>query len=789
MTNGHRWHFFRAGGFDQVKLERGVDFASLDQLDQKLWVALACPTRGIEFDTKTLDLIDTDKDGRIRAPEIIAAAKWAASCLKNPDDLLKSSPVLPLSAINDATPDGKQLLSSAREILSDLGKQDATEITTEDTADTAKILSQTNFNGDGIIPLDAAVDDATKAVITDIINCLGSKADRGGKAGINQAKLDQFFTDAQAYADWWKKAEGDGSVLPLRDATPAAAATLKVVQAKIDDYFARCRLAAFDARSLGALNREEKEYLVLGAKDLTTASAEIASFPLARIGADVPLPLHSGVNPAWSDALTQFQVEVVKPLIGDKISLTEADWAAVVGKFTAYDAWAAGKAGAAVEKLGIKRVREILSSKAKDAIGALIAKDKALEPEFNSIAAVDRLAHYYRDLYKLLVNFVSFRDFYGHRAKAVFQAGTLYLDQRSCELCIRVEDIAKHGLMAALSGVYLAYCECTRKSTGEKMTIAAAFTNGDSDNLMVGRNGLFYDRAGADWDATIVKLIDNPISLRQAFWSPYKKLVRMIEEQVAKRAAVADAAANTKLAQTAEQTASAEKATTAAATQQAKKFDVGTVAALGVAFGSLATAFGLIFAKVADIAPWKVGFLVLAVILVISLPSVIIAALKLRKRNLGPLLDANGWAVNARAKINIPFGASLTSVARLPDGAQRDLTDPFAESHAGRNRAIMLVVVLAVLGSIWYFGCVTKYLPQGLQDMIPKSGYVQRKEHRESAAAVTLAPAPATPPVPSYSWTINGSSNPSSTPAPAPAPTAPPPAPATPASTPAPATP
>ncbi|MGO9246507.1 MAG: hypothetical protein ACLQDC_17265 [Verrucomicrobiia bacterium] len=630
----------------------------------------------------------------------------------------------------------------------DLGKKSATEITVEDTADTTKIFSQTNFNGDGVVPIDAASDDATKAVITDIINCLGAETDRSGKPGINQAKLDQFFADAAAYSDWWKKAEGDVTVLPLGDATPAAATTLKAVKVKIDDYFARCRLAAFDARSLGALNREEKEYLALGAKDLTTGSAEVAGFPLSRIEADRPLPLKAGVNPAWAGALAQFHTNVVKPLIGDKAALTEADWAVVLSKFAGYDAWAASKAGASVEKLAIKRVREILSGKAKDTISALIARDKALEPEFNSISAVDRLTRYYRDLYKLLVNFVSFRDFYGRQAKAVFQAGTLYLDQRSCELCVRVEDIAKHSLMAALSGSYLAYCECTRKSTGETMTIAAAFTDGDSDNLMVGRNGIFYDRAGRDWDATIVKLIDNPISLRQAFWSPYKKLVRMIEEQVAKRAAVADAATNTQLAQTAEQTANAEKATTAAAAQQAKRFDVGTVAALGVALGSLATASGLIFAKLADIAPWKMLFILLAVILVISLPAVIIAALKLRKRNLGPILDANGWAVNAKAKINIPFGASLTGVAALPPGAQRDLTDPFAESHAGRNKLIVALVLLGVLGSMWYFGCVLNYLPQGLQDALPKSGYVLRKEKREAdtkaraAAAATPAPTP-----------------------------------------------
>src|SRR5665213_118299 len=128
MAANHTWKFFRAGGFAQVKLESGADLASLDQLDQKLWVALACPARGLEFDNRTLDLIDTDKDGRIRAPELIAAAKWATGLLKNPDDLLKGSPSLPLAAINEATPDGKQILASARQILVNLGKADAAAI-------------------------------------------------------------------------------------------------------------------------------------------------------------------------------------------------------------------------------------------------------------------------------------------------------------------------------------------------------------------------------------------------------------------------------------------------------------------------------------------------------------------------------------------------------------------------------------------------------------------------------------------------------------------------------------
>lgn len=179
----------------------------------------------------------------------------------------------------------------------------------------------------------------------------------------------------------------------------------------------------------------------------------------------------------------------------------------------------------------------------------------------------------------------------------------------------------------------------------------AAFTNGDSDNLMVGRNGLFYDRKGRDWDATITKIVDNPISIRQAFWSPYKKLVRMIEEMAAKRAAAADAESDKKLAAAASTTVNVDKAK-----PEPKKVDVGTVAAMGVAFGAIGSAFAYFAGLFKGVEFWQLCLAVVGILLLISGPSMIIAWLKLRKRNLGPILDANGWAVNAKAKLNVPFG-------------------------------------------------------------------------------------------------------------------------------------
>jgi hypothetical protein len=696
MAANYIWKFFRAGGFNQVVIGSGADLLNLDQLDQKLWVALACPTTGVEFDQATLALIDTDKDGRVRAPELIAAAKWAGALLKNPDDLLKGSPTLKPAAINDAAPEGKLIASFARQVL---GKSDTGEVTFDEAAAAAQTFAAKPFNGDGIVPADSASDDTTKAVIADIINCLGADTDASGKPGISQAKVDQFFAEAAAYSDWWKKAEGDAAVLPLGVNTEAAAAAVKAVKAKVEDYFARGRLAAFDPRSVNALNRDEKEYAALGAKDLTSNHADIASLPLAQVGATTPLPLAQGINPAWTGAIAALQANALTPLLGAKTVLTEADWNALTGKLAAFDAWNASKTGGSVEKIGLARAREILGTKAKETLTALIAKDKAEEGNSVAVIGLHRLIHYHRDIAKLCRNFVNFADFYGRKDKAIFQAGTLYLDQRSCDLCLTVDDAGRHAAMAGMAGTYLAYCDCVRKGSGEKLSIVAAFTGGDSDNLIVGRNGIFYDRAGRDWDATITKIVDNPISVRQAFWSPYKKLVRLIEERAAKAAADADTQSNANLTAVAN-TPVAPAAASAAPAKSA--FDPSVIALLSLAFGALATAFAgfLTFLGRFNEDQWKLPLVILGIMLLISSPSMAIAWLKLRKRNLGPILDANGWAVNAKAKMNVPFGGALTGVAALPPGATFGAADKYAEKPSAWPK---ILAVAFVIWFIWAF--------------------------------------------------------------------------------------
>src|SRR5260221_2067078 len=255
MTTDHRhtWRFFRAGGFDQVRLDTGRDVAALGELDQKLWVALACPARGLEFDEQTLDLIDADHDGRIRAPDLIAAAQWTALLLKDPEDMTKGSGVLPLDAIDDATEEGRQVLVSARAMLRLLGKEGATELTLDDAAQVDKVYDAAPFNGDGVVPPESAEDDDTRTVIGEIIACLGADPDRSQRPGVAQQRVDQFFAELAAFAAWHAEAEASAEILPLGPPTEAAAESLLALADKLDDYFTRCRLAAFDPRAGAAL--------------------------------------------------------------------------------------------------------------------------------------------------------------------------------------------------------------------------------------------------------------------------------------------------------------------------------------------------------------------------------------------------------------------------------------------------------------------------------------------------------------------------------------------------------
>jgi hypothetical protein len=595
MNTSFKWRFFRAGGFDQVRIDSAAELIAIPSLDQKLWVALSCPTQCIDFDARTLALLDSDGDGHIRASDLIAAIQWVQARLKDPTILTQKLDGVPIDAIRTDDAEGVSIMEAA-------------------------------------LLLRANPEYAQGELLT---------------VAATSAAKDAWL--AQAIRNWEQVGE---DLPPFGKNNSNTYTAFKAVSAKIDDYFLRCQWANFDPQARNALNAHAETSLSASA-NLLTDTTPLNQMPLAQISEKIALPLRNGINPAWSGALETMRTTVLIPLLGEQESLSLQQWQQIKEAFSPYANW--------------------------------LAQQPQKDTAHTGTVQLEKLARLVRDLNAFANNFVAFKDFYTRQGKAIFQTGTLYIDSRSCELCITVSDINKHASLASLSRMCLLYCECVRGS--HKMTIAAAMTAGDSDQLMVGRNGVFYDHSGQDWDATIVKIIDHPISLRQSFWSPYKKLGQMVGSQLQKMAANKALDAEKKLASSATESikiatpASAEKAAPAPAPFDVAKF-AGIFAAIGLAIGAIGTAIASVLTGLFALSWWQIPLVLLAAVLAISCPSVLLAWLKLRHRNLGPLLDANGWAINARACINIPFGTALTHMAQLPPLAERSLTDPYAKPNS-----------------------------------------------------------------------------------------------------------
>ncbi|HSR97033.1 MAG TPA: hypothetical protein VLM79_08295 [Kofleriaceae bacterium] len=735
-----------------MSLRDGADMLALSELDQKLWVALAMPVRGLDIAPETLTLLDHDHDNRIRVQDVLSAVAWAKATFKQPGDLLVRKDEVALSALAD-----EKVVAAARRMLSDLGKPDAKAITVEDSAAVTKAFADTVLNGDGIV-IPASTEDAElRKVIEDAIARVGSVTDRSGKPGIDTALAQAFFTDVDTRAGWL--AEGKAAAVvalgPPGPATGAASEALAAVRAKIEDYFTRCRVAAFDARGATALAGQEPELVALGARMLSESDEQLAQLPLATIAPAARLPLGGtvgSINPAWRARIDAFVRDVVTPILGAREHFTPDDLAAITAALAPHQAWLDRRPATKVNELDEDWIARLAGPDLRKQLDQLIAADSALGDEYAQISAVTKAVHMQRDFGRILRNFVNFSDFYA-RQDGVFQTGTLYLDARALRLCVTVSDAAKHGAQIGASDMFLAYCDLTRQ--GETRQIVAALTNGDVDSVFAGRNGIFYDRAGNDWDATITKVVANPISIRAAFWSPYKKLVKTIEDTVAKRAAASETRSASLMESTGSHIGSVdEKALAEAgapppqptAAPKPTKIDLGTVAAIGVAIGGIGTLVGVLLGNLFGLGKWlPLG--ILALLLMISGPSMLLAWLKLRRRNLGPVLEANGWAINGRTRINVAFGAAMTELPRLPPGSKRSLDDPFADKRTPW-RLYVIILVLAGLFGAWYLSKFDDILPEAWRatSVLGEHAPAYKRPAAPAAAPAPAAPAPAPAP-------------------------------------------
>ena len=677
------WAFSRIGGVDQVVIRNGGDIAKLAELDQKLWAVLSMPTAQPGY-KDILEYLDTDKDGKIRVPDILRTIEELKSRLTSLDLLLEHNDTVSADQLADP-----ELRDSAAQIQ---GKHPSIDLATVD--ETIGTFSARPFNGDGVVVLATAQDEAVKTLIDALAGAGYAAKDASGEIGVDGTALENFMADAGAYKAWLDGADAFAGLFASEEEGRSAVSLFKLIRSPLNDYYKRCRILAM-AGSSSAMGELEALMASVLSRNLPEDADELKRLPAALPDAACVFHLDGALHPSHGASIVAFFALTGKKLT--KVdSVSQAEWEGIASMMDAYATWTDAKPFTGAAALGAQIFEKSFSPEALAMVKALIEQDLGMAGKAEALRKLRILLVLKRDFLRILGNFVSLEEFYV-RKNGMFMSGKLFLDGRELELCLDVRNAPAHTSMAGLSSLYLIYCDLSRKDGGKK-SIVAALTAGDADNIFVGRNGIYYGTDGADWDAVITKVVIQPISIREAFFSPYKLLIRTVEDLAMKRAAAAEAASMDKMRSAAQTTVSGPKPDAKPEPVMPKKIDVGTVAAIGVALGSVGAMVTGILGIFFGMGAWMpLG--IAAILLLISGPSMILAFMKLRKRNIGPLLNAEGWAVNGRLKINVPFGATLSHLATLPQGTTRLTKDPFAEKKKPWALYIVLVVIIALVAA------------------------------------------------------------------------------------------
>lgn len=349
--------------------------------------------------------------------------------------------------------------------------------------------------------------------------------------------------------------------------------------------------------------------------------------PLVTEEADVKLPLKEKLNPRYLEAILDFSAKCVAPFFGeDKTELTRIEWKEVKSKFVAYRAW-----------IGSKPVM------CADARANLDEEEKLV-----------RFRYY---LGEFLHNFITMDRLYANDGSAIFQTGVLRLDGREMNLCFHVANEAAHSALVGKSNCCVLYLKLSRPAEKSERQICAVVTAGRISTLYVGRNGVFYDRDGNDWQATITKIVENQVSLGEAFWSPWRKLGDSIASMVKKF--IGD-----KQSKSFSGVESGVKNVQGSGAAMAS-----SVAAIGIGIAMIGAAAASIMAAVSSMPWWQVLLSLAAVVLVVSVPSMVLAWFKLRRRDLAAVLNASGWAINREMRFSMRLANGFTKCVKPKSNA------------------------------------------------------------------------------------------------------------------------
>jgi hypothetical protein len=680
-----RFRFQYFGSALHLKLENVWDLCRVRELDEAHWVATSAPIGTINGDPVFLELVDTDHDGRIGCSELRQAISWLFEHLKDYRGVNAGDTALVLAAIRDESDEGRRIRETAIKILNRLGSTEKLLITLDQVRRIRKKEEEGRAVSEaGIVLPEAAQGDDNAAVrqfLSDILATVGGDSHPSGSKGVSQKHLDQFLAETESFLRWRARAEpADGEpfspVMPLGEKTSSAYSLFSSLRNKIDEYFTLCEALLLDPRVgeqmlAGSSRLEEVDFA-----DPSAVQSLLVKAPLAFPLANGVLDFHGRINPHYAVQLEDLRKEVLVPLLegAAEKELTREQWGRLKESFSPHENWVNSKPACRVESLGAQRLRKYLNDpQLVRGARALMDQSKTTAFVLDNVRLLEKLILYQAYLLSFANNFVSFPDLYNPKRRALFEMGTLIMDGRHFNLSIRVHDRSQHAKIARASNMLVLYVGVGSKEKGKLYEVAVPVTSGSRGILYAGKRGVFHEVDGRELDAFVVDIVENPISLWEAIMSPFQRLGRAVTGKIEKIAGAAEEKLDTVGSEAVVGVQAAlgrKQPASQVPSAPSGQMVGGLLAGGGIALAALGSSAAFVVKTLASLTWQSTLAGILIAVAAVAVPASLVAHLKLRRRDLSAILEASGWAINARMRLTRRQAHYFTCVPGYPSGAR-----------------------------------------------------------------------------------------------------------------------
>jgi hypothetical protein len=645
------------------------DLADAATLDDALWVATAAPIDSFRIDPIMLQLLDTNKDLRITAGEVKQAINWTLKHLRKQDGIQRGDTALTLEHIETSAPDGQAIADALRKIMPPGDTRQP--VTLSQVRRLKSAIEQQPISGSGVILPDAGQDQDITQFLKDIIACTGGAPHPGGTQGVNDNALATFQEQARQYIQWVQAGllpndDDRTPIKPYGTKTADAYTVFNRLQDKFEQFFIQCQAVQLDPELLQRLWPRDAHTAIEDTADTQQINALLQRASLSRPNPDAHLDFNAPCNPVYADDLAAFQRLVLR----DQTTMTAAQWRTIKATFSPYREWLTQKPGNMFDTLGLEKLEQYLDEKYTTAVRELISRSRDSSIALDQLCLAEKLALFQGGLMNFVNNFISMPDLYAPDRRALFEEGTLIMDGRHFNLCIRVFDRKEHVSITEKGVTFIMYLLLQRSAAQPQYEIAVPVAAGTRGGLVEGKRGIFHHVDGTEWNARIVQIVDKPISLTEATLAPFSRLSAAVTgriEALSGSAAKDLEKAGADSVNMIDQAAREQQPTVVAAAPPANANLGGTLAGAGVAVAALGSSFAFILKMIASIKNWwQLAGGIAAAILAVLIPTLIIAIIRLRRRDIKNLLEGSGWAINVTMRLSRQQKKYITSRPAKP---------------------------------------------------------------------------------------------------------------------------